>query len=149
MKKNKKNKTTGNNSLQPTRNIVPKSMARTKSDVMTWKNAVAMAGNVDSPKTFPYYNLVADMMLDAHTTSQIKNRKLKTLSANFIIKNDNGDTNDELTDQLQKSVWFAQIIEHILDSEYFGYSLIELNRKQEEDIEKGKLPTPIVSLLPR
>lgn len=104
-------------------------MARTRADVLTWKNAMAMAENVENPKTFPYYNLVRDMMLDAHTTSQIKNRKLKTISANFSIQKANGETHEELTKALQKSVWFNEIISHILDSEYFGYTLIELNRQ--------------------
>jgi hypothetical protein len=117
------------NSLQPTRNVVPKAMARTRADVLTWKSALAMAENIDNPKLYPYYNLVKDMLLDAHTTSQIKNRKLKTLSANFSIKKANGETHTELTSQLQKSVWFGDIIGHILDSEYFGYTLIELNRQ--------------------
>ncbi len=127
---NPKFKTKGSkNSLQPTRNIVPKAMARTRADVLTWKSALAMAENIDNPKLYPYYNLVKDMLLDAHTTSQIKNRKLKTLSANFSIKKANGETHTELTSQLQKSVWFGDIIGHILDSEYFGYTLIELNRQ--------------------
>ena len=125
----KKTKKAGNNSLQPTRNVVPKAMARTRADVLTWKSALAMAENIDNPKLYPYYNLVKDMLLDAHTTSQIKNRKLKTLSANFSIKKANGETHTELTNQLQKSVWFGDIIGHILDSEYFGYTLIELNRQ--------------------
>lgn len=127
---NPKFKTKGSkNSLQPTRNIVPKAMARTRADVLTWKSALAMAENIDNPKLYPYYNLVKDMLLDAHTTSQIKNRKLKTLSANFSIKKANGETHTELTSQLQKSVWFGDIIGYILDSEYFGYTLIELNRQ--------------------
>lgn len=127
---NSKFKTKGSkNSLQPTRNIVPKAMARTRADVLTWKSALAMAENIDNPKLYPYYNLVKDMLLDAHTTSQIKNRKLKTLSANFSIKKANGETHTELTSQLQKSVWFGDIIGYILDSEYFGYTLIELNRQ--------------------
>ena len=127
---NPKFKTKGSkNSLQPTRNIVPKAMARTRADVLTWKSALAMAENIENPKLYPYYNLVKDMLLDAHTTSQIKNRKLKTLSANFSIKKANGETYTELTSQLQKSVWFGDIIGHILDSEYFGYTLIELNRQ--------------------
>lgn len=147
-KKIMKQKNKISNQLQPTRNIVPKSLAKTKNDVLIWKNAVAMAGNVDNPKTYPYYNLVADMMLDAHTTSQIQNRKLRTLSANFNVKNTNGETNDELTDELQKSVWFAQIIEHILDSEYFGYTLIEFNRTDDETLP-GTLPKLNVHLLPR
>ena len=52
----KKTKKAGNNTLQPTRNIVPKAIARTRADVLTWKNAMAMAENVENPKMFPYYN---------------------------------------------------------------------------------------------
>ena len=136
-----KNKT--NNTLQPTRNIIPKAMARAKADVFTWKNAIAMASNIESPKTFPYYNLLEDMMLDAHTTSQIQNRKLKTISSNFIIKNHAGETNTQFTDLLQKSVWFNEIISHILDSIFFGYTLIEFNRT-ETDPKKVK-----IDLIPR
>ena len=128
------------NSLQPTRNIVPKAMARTRADVLTWKSALAMAENIDNPKLYPYYNLVKDMLLDAHTTSQIKNRKLKTLSANFSIKKANGETHTELTSQLQKSVWFGDIIGHILDSEYFGYTLIEFNRGDDNSVEVALIP---------
>lgn len=130
----------GKNSLQPTRNIVPKAMARTRADVLTWKSALAMAENIDNPKLYPYYNLVKDMLLDAHTTSQIKNRKLKTLSANFSIKKANGETHTELTSQLQKSVWFGDIIGHILDSEYFGYTLIEFNRGDDNSVEVALIP---------
>lgn len=131
------------NQLQPTRNIIPKAMARTKADVLTWKNAIAMASNIESPKTFPYYNLLEDMMLDAHTTSQIQNRKLKTVSSNFTIKNHTGETHQELTDKLQKSVWFNEIISYILDSIFFGYTLIEFNRT-ETDPKKVK-----IDLIPR
>lgn len=151
-KKNKLKNNTSSNTLQPTRNIVPKALARTKSDVLTWKNALAMALNPDNPKTFPYYNLVADMMLDAHTTSQILNRKLKTISANFVIKNQNGEENNELTEALQKSNWFNTIIGHILDTEFFGYTLIELNRNEAQGITDNKssfLPSVEVSLVPR
>ena len=131
------------NQLQPTRNIIPKAMARTKADVLTWKNAIAMASNIESPKTFPYYNLLEDMMLDAHITSQIQNRKLKTVSSNFTIKNHTGETHQELTDKLQKSVWFNEIISYILDSIFFGYTLVEFNRT-ETDPKKVK-----IDLIPR
>ena len=136
----KKPKKAGNNTLQPTRNIVPKSMARIRADVLTWKNAMAMAENVENPKMFPYYNLVKDMLLDAHTTSQITNRKYKTTSANFSIQKANGETHEELTRQLQKSVWFNEIISHILDSEYFGYTLIEFNRGNDDSVDVALIP---------
>lgn len=137
------------NQLQPTRNIVPKAIAQTRSDVQVWKRAIASAENIENPKMFPYYNLVKDMSIDAHLTSQIQNRKLSTISANFVIKKDNGETHQELTDKLQKSVWFNMIIEYILDSVYFGYTLIEFNRKENEELSEGELPTPNINLITR
>ncbi|MBP7319103.1 MAG: DUF935 family protein, partial [Flavobacterium sp.] len=142
-------KTTKNNGLQINRAIVPKALGKTKSDVLTWKNARAMTQSVDSPKMFPYYNLVEDMCLDAHLTSQIQNRKLKTIGANFLIKKANGEVHEEYTQLLQKTAWITEIIDYILDSEYFGYTLIELNRKEQEDLTVGQLPTPIITLIPR
>lgn len=148
MAKNKRTKKQ-KNTRQFSRTIVPKAMARTRADVMVWKNALSMAKNVDNPKMYPYYNLVADMLLDAHATSQIQNRKLKTLGANFSIKKTNGETHEELTNQLQKSVWLNDIISHILDAHFFGYTLLELNRKENEEITTGQLPTPMIELIPR
>lgn len=147
MTKNKK-KVNGN-ALQLTRNIVPKAMARTRSDVMVWKNALSMARHPEYPKLYPYYNLIADVLLDAHTTSQIQNRKLKTIGSNFSIKKANGETQEALTNQLQKSIWFNQLIGYILDSQFFGYTLLELNRVENETLSKGQLPTPIIDLIPR
>ena len=137
------------NTIQATRNIIPKTIAKTRSDVLVWKNALNFAENIDTPKIFPYYNLVKDMVIDAHLSSQIQNRKLKTISAGFTIKKENGEPHKELTDKLQKSVWFNQIIEHILDSIYFGYTLIEFNKIENEELIQGQLPTTIVTLVPR
>ena len=137
------------NQLQPTRNIVPKAIAQTRSDVQVWKRAIASAENIENPKMFPYYNLVKDMSIDAHLTSQIQNRKLSTISSNFVIKKANGEAHQELTDKLQKSVWFNMIIEYILDSVYFGYTLIEFNRKENEELSEGELPTPNINLITR
>lgn len=139
----------GTNGLQATRNIKPKALSQTKSDVQTWKSAVAMTYNIDSPKMYPYYNLVQDMLIDAHASSQIQNRKQKTLSSNFIIKNPNGEPNDELTSLLQKSIWMGEIIGHIVDSQFFGYTLLEFNRKENEILQTGQLPSPIITLIPR
>lgn len=127
----KKNKQFKQNNFQATRSIQPKAMARTRADVMVWKNALAMAQHIENPKMFPYYNLVADMMLDAHATSQIQNRKQKTILTNFSIKKTSGETHKELTTLLQKSHWFNEIISHILDSQFFGYTLIEFNRTED------------------
>lgn len=125
------------------REIVPKSMAQTRSDVQVWKSALSLAQNADSPRMYPYYNLVADIMNDAHLTSQIQNRKQKTISSGFSIKDASGKTNDELTALLQKSKWMSRLISYILDVQYFGTTLLEIDRAQDE------AGTPEVYLIPR
>ncbi len=89
------------------RDIVPKSLAVTRSDVQVWKSALAMAQNADSPKMFPYYNLVSDILNDAHLTSQIQNRKLKTMASEFSIKDPSGKVNEEVTAMVRKSKWIS------------------------------------------
>ena len=143
MAKNNKNKKAPAASGQYSRTIIPKSIAQTRSDVQVWKSAYTMANNADTPKMFPYYNLVQDILQDAHLTSQLQNRKLKTLSASFSIKKASGEIHEELTKSLQKSKWFNTIISHILDSQVLGYTLLELDRLPDE------AGTPVINLIPR
>lgn len=144
MAKNQKPKTQNSKpSFTYSREIVPKSMAQTRSDVQVWKSALSLAQNADSPRMYPYYNLVADIMNDAHLTSQLQNRKLKTLASLFFVKDASGKTNVELTAQLQRAKWFHSFITHILDSQFLGNTLIEINRAEDE------LGTPEITLIPR
>ena len=121
--------------------IVQKPLSIVRNDVRTWKSALAMAMHPDNPKMFPLYNLYDDILTDARLFSQIENRKQKSISAFFNIKNQNGETDEELTTELQNSLWFNQIIGHILDSRYFGYTLIELDFDENQK--------PLVSLVKR
>ena len=107
--------------------IIQKPLSIVRNDVRTWKSALAMAMHPDNPKMFPLYNLYEDILTDARLFSQIENRKQKSIGAFFNIKNQGGEINEELTAELQNSLWFNQIISYILDSRYFGYSLIEIS----------------------
>lgn len=75
------------------------------------------------------------MLLDAHATSQINNRKLKTLSADFNIKNQNAELLPELTWQLKNTPWLHEIIGYIIDSIFYGYTLIELDLTTSLDVK--------------
>ncbi len=137
----KKTKKTGKKrSATFTSEIIPKSLSQTRQDVAKWKSAETMAFNVDNPKMYPLYNLYRDIEKDTMLTSQINNRKLKSLASNFSIKKENGEIDEDTTYLLKNATWFKEIIGHILDSVYYGYTLIELN------IEEEKVTT---SLLPR
>lgn len=129
------------NTLRVAPQIIQKPLSIIRNDVRTWKSAQAMAMHPDNPKVFPLYNLYDDILTDARLFSQIENRKQKSIGAFFNIKNQNEEINEELTAELQNSIWFNQIIGYILDARYFGYSLIEL------DFDANEQPT--VTLIQR
>ncbi|MRJ09310.1 DUF935 family protein [Ornithobacterium rhinotracheale] len=148
MKKTNKNtrKKQSNNNARYFKTIEPKAMAQTRIDVQIWKQAQMQASNVERPKMFPFYNLMQEMMLDAHAYSQLQNRKRKTLSANFSLKKANGDTHEELTDKFQQSKLSSDIISAILDAEFYGHSLIELAYNTETNNPEAPLE---MALIPR
>lgn len=130
------------------RDIASKSLAQARADVQMWKSALALAQNADAPRMYPYYNLVADVMSDAHLTSQLQNRKLKTLAASFFIRNSAGKTDTELTARLQKAKWFHSIITHILDAQFFGNTLIEIDRVEQDEAALTIALIPRQNVLP-
>lgn len=107
--------------------IIQKPLSLIRNDVRVWRSAWAMATHPENPKTFPLYNLYNDILVDTRLSSQIENRKQKSIGAFFNIKKSNSDTDTQLTAELQNSIWFNEIISAILDTRYFGYSLIEMD----------------------
>lgn len=156
MKKNKtknlaaklKPKGSVTSSLQLAASVIPKSISQVRSDVKTWKSAVAAFKNADSPKSFPFYNLLADILDDPHLASQIGNRKRKTLGSTFVIKKASGEVDQDITDEAERSIWMDEIISLILNFEYEGMRLVEFDRIPENDKEGDIIKKPVVRLLP-
>ncbi|PIF44911.1 uncharacterized protein DUF935 [Chryseobacterium sp. 52] len=135
-------------SLQLANSVIPKSISQVRSDVKTWKSAVASFKNADNPKSFPFYNLLADILDDPHLSSQIGNRKRKTLGSTFVIKKASGEVYQEVTDEAERSIWMDEIVGRVLDFNYEGMRLVEFDRKPENDKEGTLIKEPIVTLLP-
>lgn len=106
--------------------ILPRSITRARADIALWNTAIKNASNVVNPKRVKLYNLYNEIMLDALLTSQIENRKQSALSASFTIKDVSGTINEEVTALVKSAKWAADITAHILDTSYYGHSLIEL-----------------------
>jgi phage gp29-like protein len=106
--------------------IVPKAISQARQDIASWKGAIREATNVDTPKRIRLQRLYNDIMLDAHLVSQIENRKVQTLQTSFSIYNNSGKVDDAMTETLAKTNWLKVIISNILDSIYYGPTLIEL-----------------------
>lgn len=113
------------NSYVPT--IAPKTISQTRQDIKNYTDAKNMFLNVDNPKRYPYYNLLANIMVDLHLQSQINNRMLKSLSQPFVIKDLKGNLDQELTDLLQNKKFIYQVNKAILETIYYGHSLGEFD----------------------
>lgn len=107
------------------RNIVPKTISRTRSDIATWRSALRSADSVDNPRRAKLMNLYDDVMLCAHLTSQIELRQKATLLTPFEIKV-NDKTDEQVTASLNAAQWVTDLSRHILDSALYGHTLIEL-----------------------
>lgn len=108
--------------------LVEKSISLVRQDIMKWKAAWRAALNADYPSRYQLYNLYdTDILQDALVTSQIENRIQATLGANFNLYNSGGDIDEELTAAHQNTELFNELIKQILNTRFFGHSLIEFD----------------------
>ena len=120
--------------------IAPKSIYRTRQDIQKWTQALNLARSVESPKHYPLQLLYSEIEIDALLSSQLENRRLKSLSTSFSFTDSNGNVDDKLTSSLQHQRWINTINKAIVNSRFYGHSLVELN------FIKGEL---VVNLIPR
>ncbi|MBS2100699.1 phage portal protein family protein [Carboxylicivirga linearis] len=98
---------------------------RARSDIKKWRQALSAFEDVDNPKSAPLQDLIRNLMTDGHLMSQIDIRNAATLCSRFYIRDKNGEEIEERT-KLLETEWFYDLMEHLLDSVYRGYSVLEL-----------------------
>lgn len=106
--------------------IIEKSISLSRQDIQNWRRAITMARNVESRNMAPLQLLYKDVLLDALLMSQMKNRLLKALATPFMFQDDNGNTNDTITDELQNKRWVNDLCKYIIESIFYGHSLVEI-----------------------
>lgn len=110
--------------------IAPKAISQTRNDIAVWKAAIRQASAIDNPKRIKLQNLYKDITLDALLTSQIENRRMQVLASKFQLLDQSGKPNEEVTLQLKSSRWFYDLVRSILDSVYYGSTVVELINDQ-------------------
>lgn len=106
--------------------IVQKSVTNTRKDIQDWRRAETMALNVESRALWPIQLLFKNVLKDTTLTSQIENRRLKVLSAPFVLQDASGNELEDLTRANQNAKWVNQINNAIFERKLFAHSLIEL-----------------------
>ena len=85
-------------------------------------------------------DLYADVMLDALLTSQVEQRIGRVLSSSFSLKNVSGKVNEEATRSLSEAVWYPLLQRYMLESTFYGHSLVEFALSDTDGIEVFLLP---------
>lgn len=125
--------------------LAVKTQNLTKKDIGTWRQAWQMAINVENPSRARLYDVYTDVDVDLHLTGAIGQRKGMVLKKAFRLVSKDGKESREATEILEAK-WFKDFAGHVLDSRYWGHSLIQFG-----DITTvaGKRKFAGVSLVPR
>jgi hypothetical protein len=129
--------------------LVPNRIWRVDMGLDKWRNAVYVA---ESP---PYYNrtelymLYAQALEDFHLASQLKTAKVEVISEAFaIVDRVTGEIDEDKTHLLRRP-WFDQYLNHALDAEFWGHSLVEFMPMGPSDSQLMAQEFTRVVLLPR
>lgn len=111
---------------------------RIRQDIQRWRTAIASAENIFNPQRYTLYQVYQDVVLDAHLTAAMQQRKNLTLGRNFKIVDKSGKENEEKTQLIQKK-WFCDFLDLALDSLFWGHSLIQFDSLENDDFKSVEL----------
>ena len=104
--------------------VIERNESITRKDIADWKKARQQAVSSYEPKQVLLQNLYDEVMLDALMTSQIGLRIDKSQGVDFVLmQGDKAD--DEQTQLLKDSGLFDALVELIVESKFYGNSLVE------------------------
>ncbi|NDV45495.1 DUF935 family protein [Paludibacter sp. 221] len=119
---------------------VRKSVSMTRRDIADLQRARELALTANNPKQYLLQDIFTIVSDDPHLTSQINNRKEQTIAAGFEMRTADKKIDSKMTDILSEFDFIPDLLGYMLDSENFGYSLVELS------VEDNR---PKVELIPR
>ncbi len=99
--------------------------ALTRKDIADWRSAWQLAINVDYPSRIRLYDIYRDVDIDLHLSGCIGQRKGFVMAKSFKLTDSQGKENKEAKHYFDQA-WFKHLEELVLDSVYWGHSLIEL-----------------------
>jgi len=106
------------------------SRGRIDLEIKIWKTAVTLAEDPIRPRRVDLYDLYHEAMNDDHLLSQVRTARFTVQMSDFKIEKDGKE--DESLKELFTKPWFFEYLQHAVDAELYGHSLIEFNPKMEE-----------------
>jgi hypothetical protein len=100
-------------------------LMRSRAGIMEWQAATQQAESLIMPNNTELVRVYKSIDVDLHLFALMQTIRIKVIANNFFIYNADGEVNQEATDLFKKK-WFRKAVKHIVDSEFYGFSLIQL-----------------------
>lgn len=105
--------------------LAAEAVDRSRVEIKAWRSAIATAMHPETPRWQPLQDIIENLMTDGHLMAQVQIRKSAVTSTRFYISDKSGKENEEKT-KLFETEWFYNLIDHLLDTPYRGYTIMEL-----------------------
>lgn len=100
-------------------------LTRIKVNIQRWLNARQYAENRINPNNTELIRVMRDIEIDAHLWALMQTLRLKVIANDFNVYGSDGEVDPESTAKFKKK-WFRNLIKHAVDSEFYGFSLVQL-----------------------
>lgn len=115
-------------------------------DISRWRQACQLAVDVEHPNRTFLYDIYHDVELDNHLSGAIGQVNGFVKCRSFKLVDESGKADDKAVKLLDQA-WFKDVLDYILESIYWGHSLIELGDVERD--ESGQMRFSGVTLIPR
>lgn len=105
--------------------LIQNTQTLTRRDIGEWRKAWQMAINVENPVRHPLINIYTDTDIDLHLTGCVGQRNGFVKARSYKLEDKNGKENPEAK-KLFEAEWFTDLVDYILQANYWGHSLVEL-----------------------
>lgn len=114
--------------------IAPIQFQRLKYDLKMWFDSVTEAELAYTPQRIKMQRMYLQTALNEHIKACVVKRNRLTTLRKFKICDEAGKE-DEILTKLFKKKWFRKFLNHVLNANYYGYSLISLG-----DVDNDAFP---------
>lgn len=104
---------------------------RIDASLEAYNAAISEAENIYRPRRVLLQQLYKQVMRDNHLNSGVRKRQNMLLSQKFSINTPQGKPQPEKTKLLER-LWFFRLQEIFVETEFYGHSLIELGKQNEQ-----------------
>jgi len=116
----------------------PTQLYRSRQGIAELKVAITNAESLVAPQRALLYKVYQNIVLDAHLTAAINQRKNLTMCLDYDVVDKEGNENEELENIIEQK-WFRDFIDFSLDSIFWGYSLIQFDSIIEDSFKNVEL----------